>query len=226
MSLIRKALSYYREHGLKELIYRIHRRRRFIIYVKEIQSPRAPSAYPDVVFAEAGLDDAAPMAKTLEYWGHGREALVKDLLADGDVATIGFSPQDRSEVMYVSWLSTRDTLFDTLFGEEADAEDACSRRVWVPEAYRRRGLARRGLKFAESVAAAHGIRRIWVFVFSGNKPSRRLHEQLGYQEHGVLRLGRYLGKRFAEVKRRDTKGWCPLKAPEPPTGDRTVEHDI
>lgn len=222
---IGKTWAYYRQYGLRSLVHRIHRRRRFVIYTKCIAAVERPKEYPDVEFRVAGPDDV-PLLSALD--GGSEEVLglpsSEERLASGDLALIGAVPDDCNEVMYVSWVCRNDPLFRLLFGDGADwnRADRCSRRMWVPERYRRQGLARRGLAFAEWAAAQAGVCRLWAFILRSNRPSVALHRGLGYEEYGTLRVGRCLGKRVAELRCRGKRRWHALPRHQQGEGGASV----
>src|SRR5262249_12857486 len=58
--------------------------------------------------------------------------------------------------------------------------------VYVDERFRRRGIARALLEEAIARGPSLEIRTIVGLIFSHNKPSLRLFEQLGFQEWGLL----------------------------------------
>ncbi|MFW6061341.1 MAG: GNAT family N-acetyltransferase [Planctomycetota bacterium] len=216
MSVIGKTWAYYREHGLVELARRVHRRRRFHIYVRDLTAPADVGAEDsEARFTVATAEQAGLVARGLRHWGDQAEQSVRQLIGAGDLAVVGITRVPPTKVVFVSWLSRRDPLLLTLHGETPPAGEICSRRIWVPTEHRRQGYARRGLRFAEQAAREAGYDRIWAFVIRNNKPSRRLHEQMGYDAYGVLRLGRVFGRRFAELQRAGERRWQPLTPVEP-----------
>lgn len=215
MRLILKAWSYYREYGLVDFIRRIHRRRKFIVYVKAVERSEPLCKFPDVFFRVARPEDASLLVSRSDSSDSDAHEAARESFLAGDMAVIGLCPEDHSRLVYRSWLSSRGRMFNALLGRRPDSSEVCSKRVWVPEPYRRRGLAERGLKFAEHVAAEDGKNRMWAFVIDWNSASRKLHEKLGYERFGVLRVGRRWGKRFAEIRHRNDRRWTPLNVAEP-----------
>ena len=216
MSLIGKAWSYYRENGLVELTHRIHRRRRFSVYVKDVTRSVAPPADDqDITFRVAAAGQEGLVAQGLTHWGDRGEQAIGNLMRQGDLAVVGVTTAQPPKVAFVSWLSRRDGLLLTLHGQDPPPGEVCSRRIWVPEPFRRHGYARRGLVFLDRAALQAGYQRIWAFVIRGNVASCRLHERMGYDEYGVLRLGRRFGRRFAERRLVGQRRWQPLKPWDP-----------
>jgi RimJ/RimL family protein N-acetyltransferase len=215
MGLIAKLCAYYREYGVVSLIRRIHRRRRFFVYVQETEASPSPPSNPDVLFRVAEREDVATLVAALEHWGDEREARIRELMDAGDFAIVGLDPLDPSRAMCVTWLSRRDRFFRMLHGAQPGQDEICSRKLWVPPEYRRRGLARKALKSIRRAAHEQGARRVWAFVLSDNIASRRLHETSGYELHGVLRWGRRWGRRFAEYRSVGRGKWSPLTPYEP-----------
>jgi GNAT superfamily N-acetyltransferase len=209
--LATKAWRYWREHGLRQTLYRIQRRRRFAIYAKDLTRGEPVPDHPDVRFRVATADDVPLLREaSAGYWDPAIDGRMDERLRSGDLAVVGVSAAAPTEVVYLSWVSSRDWLFDLVFEGRPPADQACSRRLWVPAAHRRRGLARRGLAQAEHAAAGRGIRRLWAFVLASNKPSCRLHERAGYDCRGVVRVGRCLGRRVAEVRWSGRRRWTSL----------------
>ena len=216
--LLAKAWAYYREYGLRALRHRIHRRRRFDIYRKELAAPPPAAGGADLDFRLAGPDDLDMLCDVLaDYWGPDRREEIARRLERGDRAVLGFEAAEPGDLVYVSWLSRDDRLFEAVFGGRLGEEHACSRRIWVPPAHRGRGVAGRGLAEVERVARAAGVGVLWAFILRSNRASRRLHERLGYERRGTLRLGRFLGRRFAEVRWTGRRGWRKLAPIEPPS---------
>lgn len=61
--------------------------------------------------------------------------------------------------------------------------------VFVEKAYRRRGLARAMLAFAEAHCKRnHGVRSLALLTGRDNAPARSLYQGLGYQEDGEVHL--------------------------------------
>ena len=61
--------------------------------------------------------------------------------------------------------------------------------VFVEKAYRRRGLARAMLAFAEAHCKwNHGVRSLALLTGRDNAPARSLYQGLGYQEDGEVHL--------------------------------------
>lgn len=219
--LIAKAWAYYREYGPRDFIYRIHRRRKFIVYIKRLERvPRVHFA-DDIQFRIADQQDIPRLCQLLKgYWGTDPREEIRARLDQGDTAIVGFFPSDESQFVFASWLSHNDWLYHTLFGTEAGSRHLCSRRIWVPPAFRGQGIATRGVQFAESVARHAGAEQLIAFVYSRNKNSQVLHERLSYQKCGVLRVGRVLGKTFSEFRKNGQRKWQPL---QPDASARTRE---
>jgi GNAT superfamily N-acetyltransferase len=61
-------------------------------------------------------------------------------------------------------------------------------RLMVHPAVQRRGVARRLMAFAEQAARRAGCRALRLDAFTGNAPSLRLYEGLGYADVGPVRF--------------------------------------
>jgi len=74
----------------------------------------------------------------------------------------------------------------------AEREDELTGRVlWiydvhVDDAFRRKGLGRKAMLFAEEEASRRGVSRVSLNVFGGNDAARSLYRSLGYAELATL----------------------------------------
>ena len=224
MGMAAKTIAYYRRHGLGGLLRRCLRplrrlcrwlrwRQRYVIIVKSIANPDAPVEHADVIFRQAAHEDAGQIAEQfVEHFGPDGQALVAEALNAGDTAIIGVSAEDNRTIVCISWLSRREALLRTLLGGRIGAEDICHRRLFVPMEFRRRHLAVREIQFVERLAGHSGVERIWGFIETSNKASMKLHERLGYDVHGMLEVGRFLGRPRARLRRQGQKTWQRLDA--------------
>jgi RimJ/RimL family protein N-acetyltransferase len=210
--LVTKAWQYYRQYGWSELVRRVHHQASFLVFRKEITKPVKPCDFGDLLFRLATLEDAGPLAQELGYWELDDENLVRGLLIAGDKAIIGYSRHEPTQFRYISWLSVRDKQFNTLLGGCPDSADICSRKIWVPVAYRGNGTASKGLRYLEEVAFKAGVKRVWAFVIHDNQASRKLHERAKYELYGTLRIGRRFGRRSASIKLGNRRLWDSLDA--------------
>ena len=220
--MLSKAWYYYCQYGLRALIWRIYRRRRFVIFIKDHADAAEPATHDDVTFHLAGPADVAVLS---DFLSASREASpeeeIRRRLSSGDLAIVGIL-RDTGRIGCVNWISRDDRLFHTQFGATPPNAEACSRKIYVPEHFRRRHLAARGVLYAEWAARRAGYQRLWAYVLRGNRPSLRLHSKLGYGRYGILRLGRIWGRRFAEMRRSEDRSWVRL---QPVTADG-AEHEI
>lgn len=219
MVLLAKAWRYYRNYGFREFVNRIHRRRLFVVFVKNVDAhSRISATYPDVVFrvAESGEKAVLEWMKTT---GDDMDEEVGGIAASDSrqLVIVGTSRTDLASPLYISLVSRRDRLFSLLPCALTGSNDACSRRIWVAEHARRRSMASRGLQFTEYAAHKAGVERLWAFVLRSNRASIALHRRLGYREVGMLRVGRCLGKRIAQFRGVGGRHWQELSMPKPST---------
>jgi RimJ/RimL family protein N-acetyltransferase len=198
--LVTRVWQYYKQYGWSEFVRRVHHQTNFLVFFKEITQPAKPCDFDDVLFRLATLEDAGLLAQELGYWELDDESLVRRLLNAGDKAIIGYSKHQPTQFRYISWLSRRDKQFNALLGGCPDPTDICSRKIWVPVAFRGNGTAGKGLRYLEEVAFNDGVKRVWAFVIPDNQASRRLHERAKYALYGTLRIGRRFGRRSASLK--------------------------
>lgn len=213
LPIIAKAWRYYREHGFRDFVYRIQRRLEYVVYVKRPQLRDAGAECAGVRFRVATEADAPLLAGIVPHWGVDREQLIRRKLAAGEMAIVGIHTAG-GRGAYLSWLAASDPLMDTVLSLEPPKGDVCSRQIFVPEELRGRGVARAGLRFAEQVAAEQAWQRVWAFVFPDNASSLKLHDRLRYRCYGLLRVGRRLGRRYAQLKPAGESAWRPVVYPE------------
>jgi GNAT superfamily N-acetyltransferase len=77
-----------------------------------------------------------------------------------------------------------------------DAPVGVVHRLMIHPDCRRRGLARHLMAFAEIAARRAGCRAIRLDAFTGNAPSLRLYEALGYMDVGQVRFRKGLFRCF------------------------------
>jgi ribosomal protein S18 acetylase RimI-like enzyme len=70
-------------------------------------------------------------------------------------------------------------------------DDLTGRVLWiydvhVEDAFRRKGLGRKAMLFAEEEASRRGVSRVSLNVFGGNDAARSLYRSLGYKELATL----------------------------------------
>jgi ribosomal protein S18 acetylase RimI-like enzyme len=68
--------------------------------------------------------------------------------------------------------------------------DESAQELWiydiaVGEQYRRQGIARHAMLFAEQEARRHGLSRVGLLVFGKNNAARSLYRSMGYEESAV-----------------------------------------
>jgi RimJ/RimL family protein N-acetyltransferase len=208
MHVIRKAWAYYHEFGPREFIRRIQHRKVFSVFTKKLADHQVQHVFDDVEFRVASTADIPLLNENTLRWEvvKGRSGAA-DRMEAGDIAILGVSTSNRSNVLYISWVTRDDQLFRICADPSKLATQACSRRIWVPDQYRRMRLAERGLSVAENAAFQSGIRQLWAFALSFNAPSIRLHEKLGYENLGLVRVGRHLGKRIAQTQLHGSRSW-------------------
>jgi len=157
-----------------------------------------PAEYENVVFREAHAGELDWLTDQLVHMGRRRQELLERQFGPGDATVIGVTP-DGSEVIFHVWLSRESLAFD-LLGPHVGPKDVSTRRLWVSPAHRRRGIASKGLRFVDCVAAEKSYESICAFVEERNVPSRGLHEGLGYEDYGRIVLRSRFGRKFARVR--------------------------
>lgn len=205
VAFLRKAWLLYREQGGLKNIYRRLRRSLWysfsndIVYRKTLGDVNFLDDHPGVIFRRASTADIHWISENMPHLGDKAEALLNQQFSGKDMTIIGVSKEQSSKLIFIVWLSRSDFGM-TLLGEQVEDFDASLRRYWVPESHRRLGLAFHGGCFVEQIAWRAGIKNLWSFVLKDNLASRRLHEKLGYENLGSIRLLARFGKRYAVTR--------------------------
>jgi L-amino acid N-acyltransferase YncA len=90
------------------------------------------------------------------------------------------SPEHHPFWVIAAWLSFHEFITRSAYRGAAEIS------VYVHEAFRRRGLARRLLKEAIARSPALGIHSLIGWIFAHNVPSLQLFAQLGFERWGLL----------------------------------------
>ena len=224
MGLFAKATVLYRAKGMSGLTRWLREhlwsRREYIVIRKVVEAVDCPGQFDDVIFREATEQDIPLIVKGwpddfgLRFRGTGVEDALHARLAKGEIVTIGVNRSDESELIFTSCLCHHSFTLWTMFGEQVPEGHVYSSRIWVSPHHRRKGIAVRGLMFAEAVAAKHGHKCIWAVVIPGNEASLHLHDKLGYERYERLSYIWRLGMRYVLFEREGCRRRVSLREPE------------
>ncbi len=210
-------LRRYREEGVGGLWGALRTKfggtREYIAYVKMLTPETALEEHPVATFRLAVPADIPWICDSMTHLGKQGRALLEQQFKDEDMTVIGFLKEQEHVLTYVAWLAHADVGMD-LVSESVHRGDCSIRRIWVPPAYRRMEMATAGQLFGENQAASGGAMHLWSFVLTDNLASRRLHEKLGYREHGMIRLVKRLRWRYAIVQARQDNRWIRVPIPK------------
>ena len=81
------------------------------------------------------------------------------------------------------------------FSFEYRGRDAFIDELYVDPAYRRRGLGRLAIGFAEQRAKELGVNAVHLEVDHGNDPAMELYRKIGYADHGRYLMTKWLRKK-------------------------------
>jgi RimJ/RimL family protein N-acetyltransferase len=218
LRLVGRALALLREEGLgaawRRLMRSVWVTRRYAVVVRRMDDAPKPEESPDVTFRVVSEPDIDWIARDMpQMKGHAEELLREQFEEDGDLTVIGTPAGQEGRVVFALWLSHGDFAL-TLLGDHRRPGDVTSRRGWVPEDYRRQGVARQGFIFTQYAARQAGIPRIWGIIKEENVASRRLHERLGYTDVGRIRLVMRFGRRFAKIRLGEEGRWRTVPVPK------------
>jgi ribosomal protein S18 acetylase RimI-like enzyme len=126
-------------------------------------------------------------ADMVDQAGANAEGAHKKAAADMERLFPGGKPADGQDVFVIEadgryvgelWVAERE---DELTGRGLWIYD-----VHVDDAFRRKGLGRKAMLFAEDEARRRGVSGVSLNVFGGNDAARSLYRSLGYEELATL----------------------------------------
>jgi ribosomal protein S18 acetylase RimI-like enzyme len=126
-------------------------------------------------------------ADMVDQAGATADGARKKAAADMERLFPGGKPADGQDVFVIEadgrragelWVAERE---DELTGRGLWIYD-----VHVDDAFRRKGLGRKAMLFAEEEARRRGVSRVSLNVFGGNDVARSLYRSLGYEELATL----------------------------------------
>jgi ribosomal protein S18 acetylase RimI-like enzyme len=126
-------------------------------------------------------------ADMVDQAGATADGARKKAAADMERLFPGDKPADGQDVFVIEadgrragelWVAERE---DELTGRGLWIYD-----VHVDDAFRRKGLGRKAMLFAEEEARRRGVSRVSLNVFGGNDVARSLYRSLGYEELATL----------------------------------------
>ena len=211
--MFQKIISYYREYGLKKFFLRcfkptlrlgrsIWTRKWYDVFMKHVERLPEPLDYADVKFLPVAESMIENLAKQLtDRYGIEAVDIISKQLESGDIAIVGFDRRNSLDMMFITWISKHDKLLKLFLGREPSNFESCSRRLYVPKKYRRRGIAERGLAYSDWLAGRYGMKALWTFIEKKNVASRKLYTtKLNYINQGTLCIGSFLGHKYSIVR--------------------------
>lgn len=218
MGLLQKIASHYQDNGLRATFHKVYHkiwhRTRIVVYRKTITEPKNSHEYADVVFRQVKPEEIPWLSARLPQMGANAKNLLEQQFHPGDTTIIGVTTGEEPTVVFHVWISqSSEDRGLQLLGDRVSGNDATTKRTWVHDNFRRQGLATRGELFTEHTAWVSGIKNIWVFIRDNNIASRKLHERLGYDMTGEIRLENRWAKHFARVKCKGDRHWEKILLP-------------
>jgi len=218
MGLLRKCWSSFQDIGLFSTVRKAYRRiwyrTRVIVYRKSMAIPEGSPEFPDVIFRPVKPDELSWLCEQLPHLGARAKPLIEEQFQSPGHTIIGVTTGNPPTVVFHLWVSRspEDRGFQ-LLGSRIGKNDATTKRGWVPEEYRRHGIATRGILYAEHLARQSGTENIWGLIWSSNMASRKLHERIGYERVGEIRLENRWNRHFARVKCNGDHRWEKIPLP-------------
>ncbi|MGB2753735.1 MAG: GNAT family N-acetyltransferase [Phycisphaerae bacterium] len=215
LTLLAKAWRLLAQEGPAAVLRRVRslawRRWEYVVFRKVLGEEVAGALQVDVEFRVAGPEDIPWISRQIDHLTDAQaERLLKEQFQGRDITVVGVSAGAEPGLMFSAWLS-HDGLDLRALGDRVGPDDVSIRRVEVPERCRRRGLATRGMRFAEQAAWKAGRRRIWSLVLTDNVASLGLHQKLGYEDRGRVRLVRWFGKCYVRTRLAGDLRWSKVR---------------
>jgi GNAT superfamily N-acetyltransferase len=153
----------------------------------------------------------------MSHLGDAAQVILKEQFVNSaDLTTIGVATES-AQIVFCAWVSV-DHLGLSLIDSDEQGRNASLRRVWVPEAYRCKGIASLGLEFTEQQAEASGFENMWSFVLIDNVASRQLHKKLGYEQRGDAHIVTRFGRRYARWRLGNVRQWRQMRVGDDVSG--------
>lgn len=193
--------------GFLNLKKRIYKSRNYIFFEKRLTNSCRDVNSNEYAFRIATKKDIHWICKSMDYHNDdlGQE-LINQQFQNNDITIIGWIHDRYESLVFSAWLS-KDDYGLKILGDLVDGTDYSVRRIWVPPAQRKKGIASLGMKHVELVAFSSGAKKIWSFVDENNYSSLLLHSKLDYTRVGKLALIRKWGRTIAKIDLEDT-GQC------------------
>lgn len=213
--MLLKMKSYYKEFGAKKFLRRclqparrlgriLWQRKKYYVFYHQVSRSSLPPLYDDIRFKqvdEAMIDTIA--AQLVDHYGQNAARTICNQIKAGDFAIVGLDPVNEKDIMCICWISSRDELLLAFLGEKPSLQGSCDRRLYVPEKYRRKGIAARVYQYRNWIAKMNDIKILWAFVEKENRAAYKLHTlRLKSDFYGTLCVGSFIGIKYARVHRR------------------------
>ena len=213
-SLPYRALVAIRSEGFGAVLRRILRRawfqKEYTIFLKILEKDTASIEQGDVIFHKMIPADIHWVWPSMTHLGdHPKDLLEQQFINSRDLTTVGVCKKNK-RIVFSAWVSL-DHIALSLIKPDRMLQDASLRRVWVPEDYRRKGIAGLGVTFTEQQALSAGIKKMWSFVLVDNTASQKLHARLHYRGSGKFLLINRFDKRFGKWKIRGSRRWMRVR---------------
>jgi RimJ/RimL family protein N-acetyltransferase len=217
-----KAWRLYRQTGLAGVYRRIRSLTwwslDYVVFRKDLEPGPPDVEKENLSFRVARPEDIPWMSREMHHLAADRaERLLRQQFSEEDLTILGVSKDAEQRLVFTVWVSHKGLDLRAL-AEHVQPGDLSMRRAWVPERARRRGLATRGMRFAEEAARQAGVKRLWSLVLTDNVASLRLHRRLGYEERGRVRLVKRFGKCYTRCRLREDDRWTTRRVPEDVSG--------
>ena len=214
MEICTKIKRYYQENGRQQFILRCLRpfrrlkrstwtTREYYIFKNDISETPPPHQYDDVEFKQMTKDMIGEIVPQLiSQYGRETEDVIRNWITRGDISIVGLDPSTNKKMMCICWVSTQDELLKVFRGKSLKKIEICARRIYVPNEYRRKELASRGLAFLNWIALQKGYKTMWAFVETQNTASQKMFKsKTNFISYGYLKTEYKLGRKFVSVCR-------------------------
>lgn len=180
--------------SIRKILRRLWLHERYDIYVKDIKS-----IYPfnsKYQFKLGSVEDVPLVAMAFRsHFGSEPEKYLCEKLYSGEIMILGIDEVNQ-RFCFLSWLSKKDAFFEKIRKLPNMNNSLYSYRTFVPNGYRKNGIGKEGISFAEKTAIEKGFQRICGIVRDDNIASQKMLVGQGWKKNGNLNRLEILGKRY------------------------------
>ena len=148
---------------------------------------------------EAALEDEAELLRMMRALAEQEPGKIEfdAVAAQGALRMLFAQPElGRTWLVCVGDLTVGYVVLTLGFSFEFRGRDAFIDELYIAPAYRRKGLGRMAMEFAEKRAKELGVNAVHLEVNHGNDPAMELYRRIGYADHDRYLMTKWLIKKY------------------------------